>query len=293
MASDKGFYIADNGEQRGPFCLAELGELRIIKSTLIWKEGYEDWVEAEKIPELNSILKRIPPPIPKTTHPIKEEEKAINVNLTIGKKKEIDKIDDLLQNKKRKAKTAKEIKILFKIFAWGLLVAILFYVIDSFIVKDGFSALMYRTELKNCDSNCSEVRSNIIYLGKKHNTLRTYKMERPSTQTELRMTEGVYWKPDLIKYYSTRYDLQPESIVNYEHWSTIGEDFLHESGKWYTRIEVAYPDYTVDITIENAFENALLEAFLFFLIATFSTIIGRYMYFFVKRTKNFIDLNSK
>jgi len=60
------YYYAKNNKKFGPVSIEELKTVGITKSTLIWTEGYPDWVEAEKITELEDVLKAIPPPLPKT-----------------------------------------------------------------------------------------------------------------------------------------------------------------------------------------------------------------------------------
>jgi hypothetical protein len=290
MISNAEFYIAENGEQKGPFSLPDLKEMAILKSTLIWKEGYENWVEAETIPELNSIIKRVPPPLPKIAQQIKEEEKTLNVNLAFFKKKPVDKLNNeaRLLKEKNKVKTAKEIKIASKILGWGLLFALLFYSIAALMVKDGFLALKYKFELKNCNYNCREVHFDIVGLGKMNNTLVTYEVSHPTTQTEKDITSGVYFLPDLIKYYSKQYNLEPESIIEHEERTSTEVD------NWYTYLKIARFDETIDETIDNAFGNkTVVETILFYLISSFLVIIGRYIYFASKKTEQWIDTYSK
>ena len=57
------FYIDENNEQAGPLTIENL--LNVITSkTLVWRKGQADWIKAEDVPELKSIVKvEAPPPI--------------------------------------------------------------------------------------------------------------------------------------------------------------------------------------------------------------------------------------
>ena len=58
------FYIDENNEQAGPLTIEELQNV-ITSKTLVWKKGQADWLKAEDVPELESIVKvEAPPPIP-------------------------------------------------------------------------------------------------------------------------------------------------------------------------------------------------------------------------------------
>jgi hypothetical protein len=58
------FYIDENNEQAGPLSIEDLQKV-ITSKTLVWKKGQADWLKAEDIPELKSIVKvEAPPPIP-------------------------------------------------------------------------------------------------------------------------------------------------------------------------------------------------------------------------------------
>lgn len=83
----KKYFIAEDDEQKGPFSFNELKEMGISKTTLIWKEGFEDWTEAGKIEKLQSLLKITPPKLPKSEGKKKKKDKTLNVNLGLGKPK--------------------------------------------------------------------------------------------------------------------------------------------------------------------------------------------------------------
>jgi len=58
------FYIDENNEQAGPLAIEDLQKV-ITSKTLVWKKGQADWLKAEDVPELESIVKvEAPPPIP-------------------------------------------------------------------------------------------------------------------------------------------------------------------------------------------------------------------------------------
>ena len=50
------FFIIENGQQAGPFTIAQLAEKKITSSTLVWREGMSDWQPAWKVAELRYIL---------------------------------------------------------------------------------------------------------------------------------------------------------------------------------------------------------------------------------------------
>lgn len=62
------YFLAINGVQEGPFLIDQLkDEVRsgkLVSSTLVWKAGLENWIEAREIDELTSLFNAGPPPIP-------------------------------------------------------------------------------------------------------------------------------------------------------------------------------------------------------------------------------------
>ena len=58
--------------------------MSISKTTLIWKEGFDNWTEAGKIEKLQILLKVTPPKLPEFKE---KKEKTLNVNLGLGKTK--------------------------------------------------------------------------------------------------------------------------------------------------------------------------------------------------------------
>ncbi|CAN5619802.1 SPFH domain-containing protein [soil metagenome] len=63
------FHAAINGAQAGPFNMTLLQQKiaggEITRSTLVWKPGMAEWVEASKVAELQSLFASMPPPIPR------------------------------------------------------------------------------------------------------------------------------------------------------------------------------------------------------------------------------------
>lgn len=63
------YFVGKNGKKAGPFNSDQIaGYIRkgaITRETLIWKEGMADWQAAESFVEFASLLKSLPPPLPK------------------------------------------------------------------------------------------------------------------------------------------------------------------------------------------------------------------------------------
>ena len=63
------FFIIENGQQAGPFTIAQLAEKKITSSTLVWREGMPDWQPAWKVAELRYILEENRTDANRTTAP--------------------------------------------------------------------------------------------------------------------------------------------------------------------------------------------------------------------------------
>lgn len=50
------FFIIENGQQAGPFTIAQLAEKKITSETLVWREGMANWAPAWTVQELRYIL---------------------------------------------------------------------------------------------------------------------------------------------------------------------------------------------------------------------------------------------
>lgn len=67
---NKKYYLIIDEIQKGPFSIEELKEFDLNKNDLIWFEDLQDWMPLEKIEELSSLIKKVPPPIkPKLVSP--------------------------------------------------------------------------------------------------------------------------------------------------------------------------------------------------------------------------------
>jgi membrane protease subunit (stomatin/prohibitin family) len=64
------WYAAIDGAQAGPFApevLAQMiGQKKITRETLVWKEGMADWAAAGEVGDLSSLFGAVPPPLPKS-----------------------------------------------------------------------------------------------------------------------------------------------------------------------------------------------------------------------------------
>ncbi len=70
------YFYQQDSERCGPFTKEELKDKRLLKTTHVWKEGMENWAEAQTLDELKEILVSEPPPF--IVH--SKEELAANVN---------------------------------------------------------------------------------------------------------------------------------------------------------------------------------------------------------------------
>lgn len=57
------YFISKYGIKKGPYSISELKEMKLLKNTLAWHEGLEEWKAAEEIVELNEIAYSPPPSI--------------------------------------------------------------------------------------------------------------------------------------------------------------------------------------------------------------------------------------
>ena len=62
------FFVAVNGQQTGPFNMQQLQQLvingQIQSNSFVWKQGMQNWEEAGKLIELQSLFGAVPPPPP-------------------------------------------------------------------------------------------------------------------------------------------------------------------------------------------------------------------------------------
>lgn len=58
------YYILTNNIKQGPFSIEELKTKNISRDTMIWRIGQSQWLPAYQVPELNELVKEIPPEPP-------------------------------------------------------------------------------------------------------------------------------------------------------------------------------------------------------------------------------------
>ena len=62
------YYVAVNGQQTGPFPVAELQAQvtagRLQRDTLVWTQGMSSWQAAQTVAELANLFAQLPPPLP-------------------------------------------------------------------------------------------------------------------------------------------------------------------------------------------------------------------------------------
>ena len=143
---EKIYFLVIENEQKGPYSREELKDLRIKKDSLVWKEGLEDWVQAEKLEELKQLFVFAPPPVPiskehevviKTKNPLKFEDSLKKEKIT----------QQEIKKEKRKIKIAKEIKRAAKYLISSLIIGIVTFLI-TFGVYNGFKFLPYYSKCR-------------------------------------------------------------------------------------------------------------------------------------------------
>jgi TM2 domain-containing membrane protein YozV len=63
------YYLAEGGAQRGPFPVDQLPAQGLRPDTLVWAEGMSQWVRAEQVPALRTILPGAPAAQPAPAEP--------------------------------------------------------------------------------------------------------------------------------------------------------------------------------------------------------------------------------
>lgn len=134
----KKYFIAEEDEQKGPFSFNELKEMGISKTTLIWKEGFEDWTVAGKIEKLQSLFKITPPKLPKSEGKKKKKDKTLNVNLGLGKPKTILQLKEKeLAKEKLKGSIARNtIYFINRTLVSVLIFIVYFLLVEYFLMDD-------------------------------------------------------------------------------------------------------------------------------------------------------------
>ena len=65
------FFVSKNGrDKQGPLSLQSMSKLiseeSLLREDLVWRDGLDDWVAADKLPELQKIFNSQPPPLNRT-----------------------------------------------------------------------------------------------------------------------------------------------------------------------------------------------------------------------------------
>jgi len=62
------WYAALDNQQAGPFTPDQIrqlvGEGRVARDTLVWKQGMADWAQAGQVADLTQYFRAVPPPLP-------------------------------------------------------------------------------------------------------------------------------------------------------------------------------------------------------------------------------------
>ncbi|WP_158880586.1 SPFH domain-containing protein [Rhodanobacter sp. L36] len=63
-----GYFVALDGQQQGPYSLAQLGPLvqqrKLAANTLVWRAGMSEWTRGADEPAIAQLLSQLPPPLP-------------------------------------------------------------------------------------------------------------------------------------------------------------------------------------------------------------------------------------
>jgi len=60
------YFLNKNGNQSEPFTIEQLKDEYITADTMIWAEGFEDWIKASECPEVASLISKQPPVLNKS-----------------------------------------------------------------------------------------------------------------------------------------------------------------------------------------------------------------------------------
>ena len=78
------YFISTKGKIQGPYNLDELKKLNLFNTTLVWKDGMQDWKQAKVIDELKEITLTTPPELPKGKLSVDEIVKIFFIHLLFG-----------------------------------------------------------------------------------------------------------------------------------------------------------------------------------------------------------------
>lgn len=58
------YYYLEGKDQKGPFTLEQLENIGLRPDTLVWSESLDYWRPAKEVPELQNLIRKLPPPPP-------------------------------------------------------------------------------------------------------------------------------------------------------------------------------------------------------------------------------------
>ena len=58
------YWIATDGQKKGPMSLDEVKSRKLTRKTLVWYPGLAQWTHADQIPELRTLFDYLPPELP-------------------------------------------------------------------------------------------------------------------------------------------------------------------------------------------------------------------------------------
>lgn len=281
----KKYFISKDNIQKGPFSIEELKEQEITKSTLVWFEGCEGWVEAGTEETLSSIIKLSPPPIPTN-----EDE------------------SDSVEVEKKKMQAAKEISTNFTILKKSFFATIIFYIVFSLTIG-GFQGIIYKINSDVWDMHNEaqyKINEKVISLAKKQDNTRgffynensyilvtnTYYLSMEPKYREL--SDGTYettmvTRPEWYKDYQ-------EKLKMYQDENRVTIRFVGGPGSGINEESFRYADIipTINNIIKFSFGyNSIKKSLLFFLILSSLWIGGRYTLKAYRKSKSWVEKYSK
>lgn len=97
----KEFFLFRDDQKLGPFSLSDLLEENLESTTLVWRLGFSDWVEAGNVPELQEVLEHSPPKIPSSGFDKSQHNSEFSENVNLADNDE--DIDDAVTSEEAKS----------------------------------------------------------------------------------------------------------------------------------------------------------------------------------------------
>lgn len=215
------YYVIIDNEQLGPFSLEELKSKKINRNSLVWREGFEDWIPAIMVEELKMLVDSVPPPIPKqketpiiikTDDPIIFEDKLKKEELKQKRK----------NNRYAKSLAANELKRVFNFLKVSAIIGFIIFLI-SFASLDGFTFFPYYLEAE---------KSNIYFLS---TTKRFFNITAYNKYDIEKDEDYDKWSKRLgLDYELTESDYNESLMLNRPFYSPVSSPYEY-SKKYYDR----------------------------------------------------------